>query len=36
VVPPLLGYGRISSGPVPGGSVLVYDIELVHIVGVTP
>lgn len=32
VVPPLLGYGRFSNGLVPGGSVLVYEIELIEVV----
>lgn len=31
VVPPLLGYGRIPNGIVPGGSVLVYEIHLFEI-----
>lgn len=36
VVPPLLGYGRFPNGTVPGGSVLVYELELVEIFGVSP
>lgn len=31
VVPPELGYGRIPNNLVPGGSVLVYEIELLEV-----
>lgn len=31
VVPPAVGYGDRSTGPIPAGSVLIFDIELLEV-----
>ncbi len=31
IVPPKVGYGDTTQGPIPGGSVLVFDVELVGV-----
>ena len=33
-IPPALGYGKRPSGPIPANSVLIFETELVSIVGV--
>ncbi|KAH8725522.1 vacuolar membrane protein-domain-containing protein [Phaeosphaeriaceae sp. PMI808] len=36
IIPPGLGYGGDDHGPIPGGSTLIFETELVEIEGVAP
>lgn len=31
IIPPELGYGRWDYGPIPGGSILIFEVELVSL-----
>lgn len=31
IIPPSLGYGQIGSGPIPGGAVLVFRVQVVSV-----
>ncbi|KAL5120786.1 hypothetical protein ACEQ8H_001267 [Pleosporales sp. CAS-2024a] len=35
-IPPSYGYGEFGTGPIPGGATLIFETELIEIVGVKP